>query len=218
MLRLTQMPDHHGVAITVGQCREVFLWQSVRGDQGVPSPSVGTGYLDLRIECAEQHAVVFQALTVQGDRAREDRIAQLGETLQREIPQVQNNGIKNNGIKLLLLQGHYISPDGPRLERQIPHRTLVQDSNVRHRDSAVQPAFQANMDEQLARQLALQIPWHMTSQHATGYRRNVEAVQGQLHEAQDIRGRSRTIPDREAPLPAARARADRHGPWCYDGM
>ena len=59
--------------------------------------------LDVRVEGAEQHTVRFETLTIEGNTVSERRIAQRGELIQREIPQV-------NGSEFLTGQSHDISP------------------------------------------------------------------------------------------------------------
>ena len=61
--------------------------------------------LDVRLERAEQKAVLFETLTIQGEGALEDRIAQVGKLVQRDIPQV-----RVNRSEFLVQQGHHISP------------------------------------------------------------------------------------------------------------
>jgi hypothetical protein len=73
--------------------------------------SQGQISLDPRTEGTQRDTGFLKPLTIQGDRMREDRIAQLGEPLQREITQVGNDR-----IQLLLLQAHNISPGRRSLE------------------------------------------------------------------------------------------------------
>ena len=61
--------------------------------------------LDVRVESAEQWAVLFETLTIQGEGVLEDRIAQVGKLVQRDIPQV---GV--NRSEFLVRQGHHVSP------------------------------------------------------------------------------------------------------------
>lgn len=69
--------------------------------------------LDVRVEGAEQHAARFETLTIEGNTVGERRIAQRGELVQRDIPQV-------NRSEFLAGQSHDISP----LRFQICERRL----------------------------------------------------------------------------------------------
>ena len=69
--------------------------------------------LDVRVEGAEQHAARFETLTIEGNTVCECRIAQRGELVQRDIPQV-------NRSEFLAGQSHDITP----LRFQICERRL----------------------------------------------------------------------------------------------
>lgn len=69
--------------------------------------------LDVRVEGTEHHTVRFETLTIEGNTVSEHRIAQRGELVQRDIPQV-------NGSEFLTGQSHDISP----LRFQICERRL----------------------------------------------------------------------------------------------
>jgi hypothetical protein len=73
--------------------------------------------LDPRSERAERYAGFLKALTIEGDRVREDRIAQLSEVLKREIPKVGNDRFKL--VYLLPLQAHHASLRRVLEERQV---------------------------------------------------------------------------------------------------
>jgi hypothetical protein len=64
--------------------------------------------LDVRIECAEQHGSCFKALIIEGNAVRERRIAQRGELVRRDIPQVDRS-------EFLAGQSHDISPCDSRM-------------------------------------------------------------------------------------------------------
>ena len=69
--------------------------------------------LDVRVEGAEQYTARFETLAIEGDAVRERRIAQRGELVPRDIPQV-------NRSEFLAGQSHDISP----LRSQLCERRL----------------------------------------------------------------------------------------------
>lgn len=79
--------------------------------------------LDDGVESAEQCAVLFETLTIQREGVREDRLAQLCKLVERDIPRG-----RINRSEFLVLQGHYVSPVIPEIERQIRFRRIVRRS------------------------------------------------------------------------------------------
>lgn len=105
VLRLVQVADYDGAAITAGEFLEGFRVESVVMIEVTLPLRHDRLNLDAGVESAEQWPVLFETLTIQREGVREDGLAQLGEPVQRDFPQV-----RIDRFEFLVLQGHHGAP------------------------------------------------------------------------------------------------------------